>query len=290
MKKNILNIILIFVIGGMAGVIFSNILLPKLSNVGVFSGIGWLKNLKDQTVIVNKTEEIHISESEILSSVIEKNRSSEVIVKSFRNNNLISSGSGFIVSSDGLILTRREVVLQTADKIVVTQGGEDFSAEISKSMDDFGLVLLKSNISNLPVVSFTDSASNIPLGTKVILIGSRNLSLEEIKFLKENKVTLIKMDLIEEDIQEVCDLVMERARNSGGFYLSVDIKSVDPGFAPGTMEIEPGGLGSRELIYFVKRLSLLDNFKGGDIVEINPEKDINNMTVKLGAKLLGEMI
>ncbi|MFH1358753.1 MAG: arginase family protein [archaeon] len=128
------------------------------------------------------------------------------------------------------------------------------------------------------------------LGSKIILIGSRNLSSKELRFLKENKVTLIKMDLLQEDIQEVCDLVMERVRDSEGFYVSIDLDCVDPGFAPGVTEIEPGGLSSRELIYFIKRLSLLDNFKGGDIVEINPEKDINDMTIKLGAKLLGEMI
>jgi len=83
---------------------------------------------------------------------------------------------------------------------------------------------------------------------------------------------------------------MERARNSSGFYISIDIDSVDPAFAPGTGYIEPGGLSSRELIYFIKRLSLLNNFRGGDIVEINPDLDNRNMTVKLGAKILSEMI
>ena len=46
----------------------------------------------------------------------------------------------------------------------------------------------------------------------------------------------------------------------------------------------------KTLIYFVKRLNLLNNFKGADIVEVNPDKDICGITVKLGAKLLSEMI
>jgi len=98
------------------------------------------------------------------------------------------------------------------------------------------------------------------------------------------------MDLLFEDIEGVCDLIMERARNSGGFYISVDIDVVESGNAPGVNDISPGGLSPRELIYFIKRLCLLKNFKGADIVEINPLRDINNMTVKLGAKILGEMI
>jgi len=125
---------------------------------------------------------------------------------------------------------------------------------------------------------------------KIILISGRNFNKEEKEFLEENKVTLIKMDVLQENIEEVCDLVMERARSSGSFYVSIDISSVDPGFAPAVAYPEPGGLSSRELIYFIKRLAMLDNFRGGDIVEINPSLDFNKITIRLGAKLLAELI
>jgi arginase family enzyme len=125
---------------------------------------------------------------------------------------------------------------------------------------------------------------------KIVLISARNLSGEEIDFLKENEITWIKMDLLREDLTGICDLIMERANSSSGFYISIDIDSVDPAFAPGTLFLEPGGLSSGDIIYFLKRLSLLKNFRGADIVEINPFLDINNITVKLGAKLLVEMI
>ena len=119
-----------------------------------------------------------------------------------------------------------------------------------------------------------------------------NISLTESqhKFIKKEGITVIGMDVLGEDLQDVCDLVMERAIKSGGFYVSIDIDSVDPSFASGTIDLEPGGLTSREIIYFVKRLSLLDNFRGADIVNINPSLDFNRMTIKLGAKLLGELI
>jgi agmatinase len=124
----------------------------------------------------------------------------------------------------------------------------------------------------------------------LVVISSRSILEEEMSFLKENKITVIKMELLQEDLEGVCDLIMERARNSTGFYLSVDLNCVDPAFAPGVSEIEPGGMSSRDLIYFVKRLMLLDNFCGADIVEINPDKDFRGMTVRLGAKILSEMI
>ena len=126
--------------------------------------------------------------------------------------------------------------------------------------------------------------------SKVILISSRNLMKEEIDFINKNKINVIKMDILKEDLNGICDLIMERCRGASGFYVSIDLDSVDPAFAPGVCDMSPGGMSSRELIYFIKRLSLLNNFRGGDIVEINPAKDFNNMTVKLGARLLAEMI
>ncbi len=127
-------------------------------------------------------------------------------------------------------------------------------------------------------------------GKKIVLIGSRNLSLEERNFIKKEGITLIKLDLIQEDINEVCDLIMERARTSSGFFISIDIDCVDPAFAPGVTNPEPGGLSSREIIYFIKRLKLLNNFRGADINETNISKDLNEITIKLSAKLLSEMI
>jgi len=124
----------------------------------------------------------------------------------------------------------------------------------------------------------------------IILVSTRNIWKEEVEFLDKNKILIIKMDLLKEDMEGICDLIMERAQDSSGFYISIDIDCLDPAFAPGTSNLEPGGLSSRELIYFIKRLKLLKNLKGADIVEINPTLDFNNMTVKLGAKLIAEMI
>ena len=124
----------------------------------------------------------------------------------------------------------------------------------------------------------------------IILISTRNILSEEMEFLEKNKILLVKMDLLREDMDGVCDLVMERARSSSGFYISIDMDSIDPAFAPGTADIEAGGLTSRDIIYFIKRLKLLKNLKGADIVEINPKLDFNDMTVKLGAKILSELI
>lgn len=126
-------------------------------------------------------------------------------------------------------------------------------------------------------------------GENIILVGARNIWSGEREFLNKNKIQVFGMKQIHESKEDICDIIMEKVRLGDGFYISIDIDVLDPAFAPGTGYLEPGGMTSRELIYFLQRLLLLNNFKGGDIVEINPDKD-DGRTVKLGAKILSELI
>jgi len=124
----------------------------------------------------------------------------------------------------------------------------------------------------------------------VIVIGLRNFHSNEIEFAKKNKVKLYDMkELSNNKINEIADAIMSVCRRFDALYISVDIDVLDPAFAPGTGYIEPGGLTTRQLLYFVQRLKNLKNIKMWDLVEINPEKDINKLTVLTAAKLLVEM-
>lgn len=123
----------------------------------------------------------------------------------------------------------------------------------------------------------------------VILVGLRNWDAEEWKFLKDNRIRIYPMKEMQiEGIANVCDAVMASAKDFDALYMSIDIDTVDPAFAPGTGYTEPAGLTSRELLYFIHRIKLLKNLKAFDIVEVNPEKDVNDMTSKLAAKLCVE--
>lgn len=124
----------------------------------------------------------------------------------------------------------------------------------------------------------------------VVLVGLRNLHPIERKFLQKNKVRCFMPKEISQDLEDACDAVMEIARKFSALYLSIDIDSVDPAFAPATGYPEPAGLSGRDIIYFIQRLILLKNLKAADLVEINPVKDINNATSRLGAKIISEMI
>jgi arginase len=73
----------------------------------------------------------------------------------------------------------------------------------------------------------------------------------------------------------------------GPVYISLDLDGIDPAHAPGVSHPEPGGLTVRDV------LSVLDRVHapiiGADIVELNPVRDIQDMTATLAAKLVREL-
>ena len=71
-------------------------------------------------------------------------------------------------------------------------------------------------------------------------------------------------------------------------YISIDIDALDPAFAPGVSHAEPGGLTTRDIINVISKLNV--NVIGADIVEYNPNNDINNITAITAAKLLKELM
>jgi len=154
----------------LGGALFSNIFARNLSRL---PGLSRLQlSGQDQTVIVNKTEQVFVEQSVVLKKAIDQNLPALVAIKSFYNNTLISGGTGFVVGADGLVLTRKEWVNSAVNKISIEREGKVFPAEVLKKDDDNGLVLLKANISNLPVVSFSNKEV-YELGEFVFLLGTK---------------------------------------------------------------------------------------------------------------------
>lgn len=72
-------------------------------------------------------------------------------------------------------------------------------------------------------------------------------------------------------------------------YLSYDIDSLDPAFAPGTGTVEVGGLTTWQALEIVRGAAGL-NLVGGDLVEVSPPYDPSGNTALIGANLLYEML
>ncbi|MBI3439397.1 MAG: agmatinase [Proteobacteria bacterium] len=70
-------------------------------------------------------------------------------------------------------------------------------------------------------------------------------------------------------------------------YISIDLDGFDPAFAPGVSHHEPGGLSVRDVMD--QLLDLNVPLLGADVVELNPDRDINGVTAVLAAKLVKEL-
>jgi len=126
-------------------------------------------------------------------------------------------------------------------------------------------------------------------GENIFLVGSRNSNSSEITFLREKGIKVMGINQILENLDDSADILLEFS-NGRELYVSIDIDVVDPAFAPATSHIEPGGLTSRQLLYMLQRLNRAKRLRGIDIVEINPDKQGAELTVKLGAKILSEFL
>jgi len=75
----------------------------------------------------------------------------------------------------------------------------------------------------------------------------------------------------------------------GPVYITYDIDSLDPAYAPGTGTPEIGGLTTPQAVELIRGLSGL-NIVGCDLVEVSPPYDPSGNTALTGANLLYEML
>lgn len=96
-----------------------------------------------------------------------------------------------------------------------------------------------------------------------------------------------------EDVADIgVGAVIERARKvvgDGPTYVTFDIDSLDPSFAPGTGTPEVGGLTPREVLALLRGLRGID-FVGGDVVEVAPQYDATTNTAHCAAQMLFELL
>ena len=75
----------------------------------------------------------------------------------------------------------------------------------------------------------------------------------------------------------------------GPVYVSFDIDSLDPAFAPGTGTPEAGGISMREAQGMVRALQGMD-IVGADMVEVSPPYDVGGITALNGATIMFELL
>ena len=189
-----------------------------------------------------------------------------------------------------------KIVENTSDKVCILGGDHSLTYSTVKSQDLKNALLLvfdaHPDLENSRQ-SHEDYLRNliedrIVKEEDVCLVGLRSFSKNEAEFLRKHDLKYFDMkQVFEMGVKTLADKLKGISLKYNEIYLSIDIDVVDPAFAPGTGYIEPGGLTSRELLYILHRIK--DKVRRFEIVEVNPEKDVNRMTTKLTAKIIWEL-
>ncbi len=123
---------------------------------------------------------------------------------------------------------------------------------------------------------------------EAIIIGARTGSKEEWERAESDDVTVVRPEALEGTGSEDDGVFpsLESMLDGRDAYLSVDIDSIDPAYAPGTGTMEPFGLEPRELRSVVRAVA--PTASGFDVVEVNDRDD--GQAAALGGKLLREFV
>jgi agmatinase len=114
-------------------------------------------------------------------------------------------------------------------------------------------------------------------------IGIRTLSEEQRPVAEHGsgRVHILEARSLEGPIPHLTHIPADAA-----VYLTVDMDGFDPAFAPGVSHPVPGGLTSRQVLGLIQRGHW--TLVGMDAVEVNPSRDVRDLTSILAARVLHE--
>lgn len=123
------------------------------------------------------------------------------------------------------------------------------------------------------------------IGKPVTLIGVRALSKEERRYLEEKTDNNPRIVFIDE-----YEYFRRFIPGNKNIYVSLDMDVFDPGYAPGVSNPEPLGLTPHQVLTVLGELLSSNRLVGMDVVEVNPLRDVNNITSILAARIIIEVI
>ncbi len=198
--------LVIFLLGGVGGVWLEHSIIPRLADREPLSGFSFFKSIRDRTTIINRTEEVKISEDSAVEAAIRKTSPTAVkitasyIFQEKKPRKASAPGQktesrnilGTIITADGFILSRDPKIFTTDQNryflketnYTVIYNNKEFSASDKNDVYFFdsvnglkaddprnNIVLLKIKANNLPVADLATSAS-AELGQKAIALGN----------------------------------------------------------------------------------------------------------------------
>ena len=199
---------------------------------------------------------------------------------------------------------KKSDVCKVIDKIIskskmpISVGGDhSISAEIIKSLSKnkgaLSLVYFdahpdfNSSTRNYNGSIFYDILPFIDLESS-LQIGIRTPEQEEIDNILKYDLTVISpLDVLKNGLAVIEKTILNKIGKN--VYISFDMDSIDPAFAPGVSAPVPGGLRNIEAIYLLKSIAS-HGIVGMDIMEVCPSYDAKDRTSHLASRMIAEVI
>ncbi|MEO5894487.1 MAG: agmatinase [Vicinamibacterales bacterium] len=119
------------------------------------------------------------------------------------------------------------------------------------------------------------------LATRLVQVGLRTLTPHQRSQSKNFATEVFGADRWRDAIPVVTAV-------RGSVYVSLDIDVLEPMIAPGLSHPEPGGLSVRDVLEVISALRTA--VVGADVVEYNPRYDLRDLTARVAAKFVKELV
>lgn len=185
--KQVFFVLVLSIIGGVAASVF---IFPFLVRINFLNTAVILdKILKPQTITQIQKETIVIPPSDYFSEAIKKVEPIVVGIQSFSQGQLIRSGSGIILTRDGLIATANSVVPLEAAVFQVVSAEKIFKAKVVFRDYAKNIALISVAEASFPVVKLKSDLPN--LGQKLLIVSKLISFGKESSFVEEALVSQI---------------------------------------------------------------------------------------------------
>ena len=179
--KGVAILFLIFFVGGIGSVYFNQKVLPFIRTNKYLSRINFLNRMAENVTVINNTQQVTIKEDDSINEIASQTSNAVVNIVSIATQKdpltklvktVNQSGTGIVVTSDGLIATYRGAIIEKDASYQAFLFNGNYYQATFVGIDEFSdLAFLKIDAPNLTAVSLADSFDVHP-GKKLVAIGN----------------------------------------------------------------------------------------------------------------------
>lgn len=150
--------LLVFIIGGLGGVFLNYMLISRVVADPELSQNPIIKTLDQRVQIIKSTEKIVVAETESIADIASRASTTVAYVESVDAQNIITSGNGIVISSDGVIATTTAVVPKNNIVHYVKLSDGMVYDVTEMNVDEYtGIVFLRIDANDLATIAFANS-------------------------------------------------------------------------------------------------------------------------------------